>query len=148
MEEAAQQSAQAEAARPRVTGQCADKAFNEFRDADDLIAGNLEVLTTTGKYYWIPIERIISAEFHPPARQRDLLWRRVSMIVADGPEGDVYMPAIYPATGPVSDAERLGRETNWRDAGCGMVCGAGQKTFLVGDEGIEVMALTRLRFGA
>ena len=53
------------------------------------------MLTTTGKYFWIPTERVLSAEFHPPKRPRDLIWRRVSMSVAEGPDGDVYIPVIY-----------------------------------------------------
>ena len=46
-----------------------------------LTAGSFEVLTTTGKYYWIPTERVATVEFHPPKRPRDLLWRRATMSV-------------------------------------------------------------------
>ena len=87
--EAAKNAAAAEAARPRTPGFHNDKPFDDLRDADDLLAGNFEVLTTTGKYFWIPTERVTSAEFHPPKRPRDLIWRRVSMSVSEGPDGDV-----------------------------------------------------------
>ena len=62
--EAAKNAAAAEAARPRTPGFHNDTPFDDFRDADDLLAGNFEVLTTTGKYFWIPTERVLSAEFH------------------------------------------------------------------------------------
>jgi type VI secretion system protein ImpE len=145
--EAARLADQAEAIRPRAPGQSGDTAFDDFRDADDLLAGSFEILTATGKYFWIPTERVLSAEFHAPARMRDLIWRRVSMSVADGPEGDVYMPATYPADGPLTDAQRLGRTTDWRESAPGLVRGIGQKLFLVGEEGVEIMTLASLRFG-
>ena len=146
--EAAQQAELAEATRPRAPGGQADITFADFRDADDLLAGSFEVLTVTGKYFWIPTERVISAEFHSPTRMRDLIWRRVTMAVADGPEGDVYMPTTYVAADPVTDAQRLGRETDWREMEGGLVRGVGQRLFLVGDDGIDIMSLTTLRFGA
>src|SRR6202046_2225862 len=50
--------AAAEAARPRAPGHHGEDVFDDLRDADDLIGGSFEVLTTTGKYFWIPIERV------------------------------------------------------------------------------------------
>jgi type VI secretion system protein ImpE len=106
LEEAARHAQLAEATRPRACGLSGDTPFDDFRDADDLLAGSFEVLTTTGKYFWIPTERVISAEFHPPKRPRDLIWRRVSMSVQDGPEGDVYIPVIYAADEPLQSRLR------------------------------------------
>jgi type VI secretion system protein ImpE len=146
--EAARAVARAEETRPAAPGLHGDTPFDDFRDADDLLAGSFEVLTSTGKYFWIPTERVISAEFHSPSRQRDLIWRRVSMSVADGPEGDVYMPATYAADEPLTDALRLGRETDWRELDGGLVRGVGQRVFLAGDDGIDVLSLGTLRFGA
>ena len=145
---ATRQARQAEEARPRVPGLLGDAPFDDFRDADDLLAGSFEVLTATGKYFWIPTERVVSAEFHAPVRTRDLIWRRASMSVADGPEGDVYIPAIYAAAEPVTEAQKLGRETDWREAEGGLVRGVGQRVFLAGDDGVDVMTLRALRFGA
>ncbi|MSP00684.1 MAG: tetratricopeptide repeat protein [Acetobacteraceae bacterium] len=148
MAEAAKNATDAEEARPRAAGFHNDKAFDDFRDADDLLAGNVEVLTTTGKYFWIPTERIISAEFHPPKRPRDLIWRRVSMSVSEGPDGEVYVPAIYAGGEPASDLLRLGRETDWTDPDAGPVRGIGQRVFLAGEDDIAIMDIGTLRFGA
>ena len=146
--EAAKCAEAAEEARPRVAGFHNDKPFDDLRDADDLLAGNWEVLTTTGKYFWIPTERIISAEFHPPKRPRDLIWRRVSMSVSEGPDGEVYVPAIYAGSDPTSDLLRLGRETDWTDPEAGPVRGVGQRVFLLGDDDVAIMDIGTLRFGA
>ncbi len=143
--EASRQAEAAEAARPRCAGTHNGTAFDDVRDIDDLLAGSVEVLTTTGKYFWIPTERIISAEFHAPKRPRDLLWRRCSMSVAEGPDGEVYVPAIYASDETMSDTLRLGRETDWRQGDGGPVRGVGQRVFLVGEEGVAIMDLGTLR---
>jgi type VI secretion system protein ImpE len=131
-----------------VAGQAGDAAFDDFRDADDLCAGSFEVLTTTGKYYWIPTERVASVEFHPPKRARDLIWRRATMSVRAGPDGDVYLPVIYGSDdASVADTLKLGRETDWIEDG-GPVRGIGQRLFLVGEEAVGIMDLTTLEFGS
>ena len=56
--EASQLLAQAEESRPHVRGNCDDQSFDDFRDADDLTDAFLEVLTSNGKYYWVPWEQI------------------------------------------------------------------------------------------
>lgn len=146
---AGREAAAAEAARPRVAGISGDVAFEDFRDVDDLFAGTFEVLTTTGKYFWIPTERVISVEFHQPKRPRDLLWRRASMSVREGPDGEVYVPAIYGSDdATLSDEYRLGRATDWRQDQDGPVRGVGQRLFLVGDDAVGALDLTTLDFDA
>jgi type VI secretion system protein ImpE len=145
---AASAAAAAEAARPATPGRTPDDRFTDCRDADDLWAGTFEVLTTTGKYFWIPAERVASLEFHPPKRPRDLFWRRCSMVVRDGPDGDVFVPALYDhaeaASETLSDSLRLGRSTEW--TATAPVRGSGQRIFLVGDEGVAMQQLTTLEF--
>jgi type VI secretion system protein ImpE len=144
--EAARQTEAAEAARPHPSGRHGDAAFDDLRDADDLLAGSFEVLTTTGKYFWIPTERVRTLEFHAPVRPRDLLWRRASMSVADGPDGEVYLPAVYVADDPLTGALRLGRETDWRGVDNGPVRGVGQRLFIVGEDAVPIMELGAFRF--
>ncbi|HEY2617028.1 MAG TPA: type VI secretion system accessory protein TagJ [Acetobacteraceae bacterium] len=145
---AASQAEAAEAVRPRAPGKHGDVAFDDLRDADDLLAGSFEVLTTTGKYFWIPTERVQTLEFHAPKRPRDLLWRRASMSVASGPDGEVYLPAVYVGDDPMTDALRLGRETDWREAEGAPVRGVGQRLFMVGEEAVAMMDLGTFRFDA
>ena len=144
--EAARQAEAAEAARPRAPGHHGEDVFDDLRDANDLIGGSFEVLTTTGKYFWIPIERVQTLEFHAPKRPRDLLWRRASMSVANGPDGEVYIPAVYAAEDAITDALRLGRETDWREADGGPVRGVGQRLFMMGDDAVAMMDLHNIRF--
>jgi type VI secretion system protein ImpE len=143
---AAHVAAEAEDSRTPVSGTSNGTAFADFRDVDDLVGGNLEVLTTTGKYFWIPVEHIGSMEFHVAKRPRDLFWRRCSMMVRGGPEGDVYLPALYETDAESGIEVRLGRATEW--IGPAPFRGSGQRMFLVGEEGVPIHELTTIEFDA
>jgi type VI secretion system protein ImpE len=137
--------ARAEEERPKVHGTCNGHPFDDQRDLDDLAAPFFEVLTSTGKYYWIPIDRVESVEFRAPVRPRDLLWRRAHMIVHAGPDGEVFLPTLYAgACADPDDRVRLGRTTEWR--GAAPVRGAGQRMFLVGNDALSIMELQKLTF--
>ncbi|RIK71020.1 MAG: SciE type virulence protein [Planctomycetota bacterium] len=139
--------AEAEGRRPTVAGTCDGQPFTGFRDLDDVTAGVFEVLTSTGKYFWIPIERVESVVFQPPKRPRDLIWRQAEMTVSDGPYGDVYVPAVY--FGPpdqTDDQLKLGRGTDWSGGDGSPVRGRGQRMYLVGEEATPIMQLTSLEF--
>jgi type VI secretion system protein ImpE len=147
LQEAGEILEQAEAQRPKPRGQCNGQPFDDFRDLDDLVGPFLEVLTSNGKYYWIPIERIERIEFHAPERPYDLLWRRVHMQVNAGPDGEVYLPVLYPgAAAEADDQVRLGRATDWRGGDGSPVRGIGQRMFLVGNEGQSVMEFKEIAF--
>ncbi len=139
---------QAEEVRAKVCGECDDKPFDDFRDLDDLSSTCVEVLTSTGKYYWIAPERIESIEFHPIESPRDLLWRPASMSVAGGPDGVVYLPVIYGAAGkPDDESLQLGRATDWQEEGDSPVLGIGQRTFLLGEEDRPMLSINSITFG-
>lgn len=137
--EAAKLAAQAEEARVHPTGTGAVGSFDDMRDGDDLLSTCFEVITTTGKYFWICPERVASMDFQPIKRPRDLFWRRATISVNGGPEGDVYLPTIYPpmpdAAMESNDAFRLGRATDWVQIGdSGPTRGVGAVTLIVGEE--------------
>ena len=145
--EAARLLDEAEEKRPRIRGSSGGATFDDFRDLDDLTASFLEVLTSNGKYYWIPLERIVRIELHKPARPRDVIWRRASMSVRDGPDGEIYLPSIYaPAGADLEPAERLGRASDWTGGDGAPVRGRGLRTFLVGDEARTILELDEIEF--
>jgi len=146
--EAVELLAQAEAARPHVSGTCNDEPFDDLRDCDDLTAPFFEVLTSTGKYYWVPIESVELLEFRRPERPRDLCWRRARMVVRGGPDGEVYLPTIYAGTASQKeDNLRLGRGTDWLAEDGKPVQGLGLRTFLVGDQDRTILELETLLIG-
>ncbi len=138
---------EAERLRPRLPGKAGDKQFDDFRDVDDLTATFFEVFTSNGKYYWIPNERVESIEFHAPERPHDLLWRRAHMIVSDGPDGEVTIPAIYYGShADPEDRVKLGRVTEWRGDGGAPVRGFGQRLYLMGDEAQSILEIKEITF--
>lgn len=148
-EEATQLLKQAEEQRTKLSGQCEDTPFSDFRDLDDVTAGFFEVLTSTGKYYWVPMEHVQRMEFQPPERPTDLLWRSAHMDVSEGPEGEVYLPTIYAGTTALGDEQlKLGRGTDWSGDEESVMRGVGQRTFLIGEEALPIMQLKSLEFGA
>lgn len=137
----------AEEQRPRPKGTCNGKPFDDLRDLDDMTAGVFEVLTSTGKFYWIPVERARSIEFRKPERLGDLVWRRAAMSVASGPDGEVFLPATYCAAGAdLDDRTLLGRVTEWRGGDGAPMRGIGQVSFLVGEESVPIMQLDSVDF--
>jgi type VI secretion system protein ImpE len=148
-DEAMRLLADAESQRPRVSGTSGDRPFQDFRDIDDLTAPLFEVLTSTGKYYWVPISDVETIEFHAPARPRDLLWQRAHMVVRNGPDGDVFLPTLYPgAHSDPDDRVRLGRVTAWHGGDGTPIRGSGQRIFLVGDEECPTLELKSVKFNA
>ncbi|MBE7209405.1 MAG: SciE type virulence protein [Gluconacetobacter diazotrophicus] len=171
---AAEAAEAAEAARRPLSGRHDDLPFDDFRDADDTIGGNIEVFTTTGRFFWIDAANVLSMQMHEPRRPRDLIWRRCTMSVRNGPDGDVYLPALYdsaPAAAPPAaagasptaaeaspaaaeaspaaaeasdDALALGHVTEWDDAA--PVRGRGQRILLLGDAGVPFHELRHVEF--
>ncbi len=75
----------AEVARPSLSGkitlQGSQSSFEDIRDLDDITADVFEVLTYTGKYYWIEMSRVQLIEFVAPERPLDLIWRKARMVM-------------------------------------------------------------------
>lgn len=145
-------SAEAEASRQRAPGRLEDDkggsvGFDDLRDADDLWAAEIEVLTTAGDHLLVPVTRIRSLSFEAPRRTRDLVWRRCAIELKDGTEGVVYMPALYCGPKPETDnLLLLGRSTEWTDPAEGPVRGRGQRMMLAGEELLPSMALQTVVF--
>lgn len=125
----------------------ASVAFDDLRDADDLLAAEFEVLTTAGEYMLVPVSRVRSLTFDAPRRLRDLMWRRCTIDLKDGTEGVVFLPSVYMgARAETENALLLGRATEWTDPADGPVRGRGQRMLLVGDEAMPFHALHMLEF--
>jgi len=148
--EASRLASEAEEARPALRGRCDGADFDDFRDLDDLSGGVFEILTSTGRAMWIPTESVASVVFDEVTRPLDLLWRPATMDVRDGPDGKVFLPAIYAFDrGAPDDASRLGRRTDWVANGEeGIVRGVGLRTYLVGEEARTLLELSSIEFDA
>ncbi len=115
------------------------KPFEGIRDADDLFGTVLEVLAN-GDYFWVPLEQIASLGLNAPSFPRDLIWMPARLLLHDGQNGEVFLPALYIGSNEHADERvKLGRSTDWKQADGGPVLGAGVRTYLVGDDGVGLL---------
>lgn len=119
-----------------------ERPAQSFRDADDRIPHALEVLCTDGSYMWIDFDLVEDVTFPQIKVVRDLAWRPAKLTMRDGSETEVIVCSTYFAANPTND-ERLARTTDWVEE-TGVVCGRGQKTFLVDDDAITAVDLASL----
>lgn len=147
--EAGRVLAEAESQRSPVRGTCDGEPFAEFRDLDDLNSSFFEVYTATGKYYWLPFEKVEELEFRAPDRPRYLLWRSARLSLREGPDLEVHLPALYHGSAKQVDVPcKLGRMTDWRGGDGEPMRGVGQRTFLVGEDTRGLMQINSIRFEA
>ena len=146
--EAVERLEQSEAGRSPPRGRLGEAPFDDFRDSDDALAAVLEAFAR-GVYYWVPWEDIQYLDVQPPRSLRDLIWAPAKIALAQGVLGEIYLPCLYPGSAAQSDdLIRLGRKTDWVDAGCGLSRGVGLKTFLADDEFRTIFELRELHFDA
>lgn len=122
--------------------------FTGGRDLDDIVSGYFEVLTTNGKFYWLPMEKVLNITFRGYERLQDRIWRSASIRVEGfNTEGEVYFPVCYCCDPDVwsdraDDQIKLGRKTDWYAATTdGPVRGMGQKLFMFGDREYSILEL-------
>jgi len=112
-----------------------DQAPLILRDLDDVTANIFEVLGTNGKYFWVDLAQIVEIELLKPERILDVLWRKANIVLTNGTEGEVYIPAIYPTLD--DHAAALGRKTEWQEV-AGLYRGVGLRSWLLGDEELSI----------
>jgi len=114
-----------------------------LRDLDDTMANIFEVLGSNGKYFWVDFSQVVELEILKPTRILEVLWRKANIVLTNGTEGEVYIPANYPLKG--DESASLGRETQWQENGSAY-CGIGLRSWLLGDNEISINADTDLMF--
>jgi type VI secretion system protein ImpE len=134
------------AVRPCVKGMFNGQTFSQFCDSDDVLAPILEVFVKD-TYAWVPFEQIKTITILPPTHLRDLLWIPATIQVGEGPAGQIFLPALYNGSDrDDNDQIRLGRMTDWKAVGEGLVVGRGQKTFVVDEEERAILEARDIEF--
>ena len=130
-----------------VHGQINGAPFDGFRDCVDLLAPVLELIIVRD-YVWVPFEQIRELDIAAPERPRDLLWIPARLELVTGAQYRGYVPVLYEGSHRPANAQvKLGRQTEWlASSEGGPVRGAGQRTFLAGDEAYGVLDIRRVEF--
>jgi len=136
----------AEEARPSISGSWNGAAFLDFRDYNDPTASVLELIVKD-KYVWLPLDQVRRIAIEPPRKLRDLLWIPSRVEARDGTIGEVFLFALYYGSHRHEDEQvRLGRRTEWKDAGHDLYVGSGQRLFLVDEEDRPVLEARTIEF--
>jgi type VI secretion system protein ImpE len=122
----------------------AQQVLPGFLDADTRLGPMLEGVID-GKYYWIPVCRLAELEVSPPECLADSVWASVRFKWTAGGESHGFIPARYPNSERNQDpAIRLGRSTEFIDAGEGSNFGLGHRLFLTGNDDVGEVGLLEL----
>jgi type VI secretion system protein ImpE len=137
---------EAEEVRPALSGRFNEKAFQDLRDYEDLIAPVLE-LFLQDRYIWLPFEQIRRIEIAPPKQLRDLLWATARVETLDNSIGEVYLPTLYTGSSEHPDDQvKLGRMTDWTKISDDFYLAAGLHMFQVDSEGMSILEAKTIEF--
>ena len=114
-------------AAPATSGKLDDAPFAWLADADSRLGPVIEAIVN-GKYYWVPVSRLIRIEIDKPADLRDFVWAPATLTLENGAANVALIPTRYPGTEKETDpALRLARATDWREQPGGAWHGVGQR---------------------
>lgn len=143
-EDAASLRAKAFDAAPAVSGTLNGQPFDWVADADMRLGPVLEVVVN-GRYFWMPFNTIGSITAEDPKDLRDCVWTPVTLKLRNGGEVVGLIPTRYAGTAANGTAaERLARETNWRDLGAETFAGTGQRLLTTDAGDVALMDLRSL----
>jgi type VI secretion system protein ImpE len=133
--------------RPANKGKINDaKEFEDFRDYNDLTASILEVFLK-GEYLWIPIEFVQKIEVCERKSLRDVCWTQIKIEMRDGTNGEAHIPALYFGSNKNADGEiRLGKATDWTNAGSEVFTGAGMRVFWFDGDSAPFVNVDKIEF--
>jgi type VI secretion system protein ImpE len=124
---AAELRARALEAAPATSGKLDDAPFEWLADADGRLGPVVEAIIN-GKYYWVPVSRLLRIEIEKPADLRDFVWAPATLTLENGAVNVALIPTRYPGTErEETTALRLARATDWREQPGGAFHGVGQR---------------------
>ena len=132
--------------RPAFSCNINGEAAEDFRDYNDLTSCVFEVIVKD-TYIWLPIEQVERIEFTAPKSLRDLFWIQAKVETTGGTNGEMFFPALYANTFKSdNDQVRLGRMTDWRDAGEEIFIGEGMRMFGFDGKDKPILELNEIEF--
>lgn len=132
--------------RPAFACKINGRDYTDFRDYNDVASCILEAVIKD-TYVWIPFEQIVKIEFGEIKSLRDLFWIQAKIETDNGTNGEMFLPALYANSWKSeNDQVRLGRMTDWRDAGNEIFVGEGMKMFWADGVDLPVLELKEIEF--
>ena len=132
--------------RPAFSCVINGETAEDFRDYNDLTSCVFEVIVKD-TYIWLPIEHVEKIEFTAPKSLRDLFWIQGKVETVNGTNGEMFFPALYANSFKSDDDQvRLGRMTDWTDAGEEIFIGEGMRMFWSDGNDKPILELNEIEF--
>jgi type VI secretion system protein ImpE len=133
-------------AAPAIGGTLDGAAFAWLADADGRLGPVIEAIIN-GKYYWVPLSRLLRVEIEKPADLRDFVWAPATLTLANGAANVALVPTRYPGTEREADDRlRLARATDWREQPGGAWHGVGQRMLATDQAEVALLDVRVLTF--
>jgi type VI secretion system protein ImpE len=143
---AAELRAKALESAPATSGKLDGAPFAWLADADSRLGPVVEAIIN-GKYYWVPVSRLIRIEIEKPADLRDFVWAPATLTLENGAANVALIPTRYPGTERETDAAlRLARATDWREQPGGAWHGVGQRVLTTDQAEVALLDVRVLAF--
>jgi type VI secretion system protein ImpE len=124
-----------------VGGEVNGEPFAEISDGDALLSPFIELIIQD-RYVWLPFVQVKRLTVAAPKKLRDLIWIPAELESIDGPIGGAFIPVLYCGSSSHADEQvRLGRATDWKDAGAGLMRGFGQRILFIDDNERSILQL-------
>ena len=118
----------------------------DFRDYNDLTSCVFEVIVKE-TYVWLPFEQVETIKFAAPKNLRDLYWIQAQIETTNGTNGEMFIPVLYANSWKSdNDQVRLGRMTDWVDAGEEIFIGRGMKLFWMDGKEKSILEIRTIKF--
>ncbi len=135
-------------AAPLSPGSVDGRAVEFLADADARFGPVFEGVVDDA-YYWIPMSNVSRIELEQPSRLRDLMWLPATFVWRNEGVSTGFLFSRYPGTHKSEDdALRLGRGTDWIEAGGGIELGVGQRVLICDGEDIPLVGCKEISFDA
>jgi len=133
-------------AAPAISGTLDGAPFAWLADADSRLGPVFEAIIN-GKYYWVPVSRLLRIEIEKPADLRDFVWAPATLTLANGAANVALVPTRYPGTErEASNPLRLARATEWREQPGGAWHGVGQRMLTTDQTEVALLDVRVLTF--
>jgi type VI secretion system protein ImpE len=137
---------QAAGSVPAPSGKADGQVFSDFSDGDAVLGPFLEAIIRD-RYVWVPFTQVKRFAIATPKRLRDLLWVPGTLQTIGGLASEVFFPVLYCGSFRHQDDQvKLGRMTDWEDAGEGLQRGMGQRLFFVDDREKSILEIREVEF--
>jgi type VI secretion system protein ImpE len=121
-------------AQKAIAGEVNGQRFADISDSDPFLSPALELIIHD-RYVWLPFIQIKRLTVAAPKKLRDLLWIPAELESVGGPIGGALIPVLYcDSSSHADDLVRLGRATDWKEVGRGLMRGYGQRLLLIDEE--------------